>query len=256
MVIISVLAGAIGAILTIVFDHDFLLAFRAGGTTFLAWAVARELDPDRQVSAIIAGVAGGAWALTGTPTAILPFAGLLLISRLLVETTGRRPLPTDLAVLTVIAIVISFTPLGWVMGFGLAIAIYVDDRMAEEHNRQALQAAIAAAAGSSVLVTLAGALPESMPTVRPLLASAMGVLALVAAVREPPDPLSLVDSRNKRLLRPDRLQAGRVAAGVLIFVGALVSGDGAVAVVPMGFALAITLASTEVERIERARPPI
>ncbi len=255
ILILSVVAGAMGALLTLVFDRDLILAIQAGGATFLSWALVRELDPDRQVSAIAAAVCGGAWALVGMPTALLPFAGLLMISRLLVETTGRRPLRTDLAALAILATAISYTQVGWVMGFGLAIAIYVDDRMSDEHNRAALLAALAAAVGASAVVTLAGALPESLPTIRPFLASATCILALFSAVREPVQPVTFVDSRNKRLLTRDRLHAGRVAAGVLIFVGALVSGDGAGAVVPMAFALAIALASTEVERFRRPTPP-
>jgi hypothetical protein len=255
ILILSFVAGAIGALLTVVIDRDLILAIQAGGATFLSWALVRELDPDRQVSSITAAVFGGAWALVGLPTTLLPFAGLLVISRLLVETTGRRPLLTDLAALAILATAISYTPLGWVMGFGLAIAISVDDRMSDEHNRAALLAAIAAAIGSSVVVTLAEALPESLPTIRPLLVTATGFLALFAAAREPMQPVSFVDSRNKRLLTRDRLQAGRVAAGVLIFVGALVSGEDAMAVVPMGFALAIALVSTEVGRIQRPPSP-
>jgi len=254
ILILSVIAGSVGALLTVALDRELFLAVQAGATTFLSWALVRELDPDRQVSAMASAVVGGASALVGLPTAILPFAALLVTSRLIVETTGRRPLPTDLAALAILATVISYTPLGWVMGFGLAIAIFIDDRMAVEHSRHALLAALAAAVGSSVVVTLVGALPESLPTIRPLLVSGMGLLALLAAIREPVEPVSFVDSRNKRFLRRDRLQAGRVAVGVIIFVGALVSGNGAGAVVPMALALAIALASTEVERVQRPPP--
>jgi hypothetical protein len=255
VVLVSVLAGVVGAILTVVSDRDVMLAIQAGGTSFLSWAVVRELDPDRQASAIVAGVGGGAWALMGEPTALLPFVGLLMISRLLVETTGRRPLATDLAGLAVVATVISYTPLGWVMGFGLGISIYVDDRMAEEPNRQALLAALAAGVGSSVVVTLVDALPGALPSVRPLLAALIGLLALIAVVREPVDPVSFVDSRSKKFLRRDRLQVARSVAGVLLFIAAFFSGESATAVVPMAFCLLVALASTEVERVQRAHTP-
>ena len=88
-------------------------------------ALCRDLDPDRQITAIAVAVFGGAWALLGMETAILPFAGLLLVARLLVETTGRRPIPGDLLVVALAATLVSLTPLGWVMGFGLAVAILV-----------------------------------------------------------------------------------------------------------------------------------
>ena len=86
-----------------------------------------------------------------------------------------------------VATVVSFTPLGWVMGFGLAVAIYVDDRMAEEPNRAALLAAPAAAVGSSVVASLSGAF-RTMPTVDPVVVAALGVLALIAVLREPLEP--------------------------------------------------------------------
>jgi hypothetical protein len=255
VVILSVLAGVIGAILTLGYDRDLMLAIQASAATFLSWAVVRELDPDHQSSAIVAAVVGGAWALTGQPTALLPYLGLLMIARLVVETTGRRPLPVDLGAMAVLATAISVSPLGWVMGFGLAVSIYVDDRMAEEHNRQALLAAMAAGVGSSAVVTLTRALPEALPTVRPLLTALIGLLALYAVAREPVEPVSFVDSRNKRFLRRDRLHAGRAVAGVLLFIGVFVSGEAATAVVPMALALTTALASTELVRLKRTHPP-
>jgi hypothetical protein len=176
---------------------------------------------------------------------------MLLVARLLVETTGRRPLPGDLFVVALAATLMSFTPMGWVVGFGLAVAIYVDERMAEESSRVALLAALGAAVGSSVVTTLGDAFPRALPTFRPILIAATGLLALIAVLREPVDPVSFVDSRNKRFLRRDRVHAGRAAIGVLVFLGAIVSGEAALAVVPMALVVATALASTEVERLQR-----
>jgi hypothetical protein len=177
----------------------------------------------------------------------------MLASRIVVETTGRRPLVGDLVAMVVLVAAISFTLLGWVMGFGLAVALYVDDRLAEEHTRQALLAALAGAVASTAVVTLSGAVPESPPEVRPFLAAMVGVLALAAVGREPVDPVTFVDSRHKRFLRRDRVHAGRALSGLLIFVGALVTGDDAPAVVPMALALAVALVSSELERWRRRR---
>ena len=249
---LSVLAGIVGAYLTLAQDAEPLLAIEAAGTAFLSWALARELDPDRQVPALVLAVVGGAWALLGFETAILPFIALMMAARLVVETTGRRPLRTDLAGLAILATVVSFTPLGWVMGFGLAVAIYVDARMAEEPNRAALFAAMAGAIGSSVMASRSGTFPRTLPTVDPLVTAALGVLALIAVLREPLEPVSFVDSRTKKFLRRDRLQAGRALAAILVFLGVIVSGANAPAVVPMAVVVASALASTEVERLQRA----
>jgi hypothetical protein len=137
------------------------------------------------------------------------------------------------------------------MGFGLAVAIYVDDRMAEEPNRAALFASPAAAVGSSAVASLSGAF-RTMPAVDPLVVAALGVLALIAVLREPLEPVSFVDSRTKKFIRRDRLQAGRVLAAILVFFGAVVSGANAPAVVPMTLVVATALASSELERLQRA----
>ena len=150
---------------------------------------------------------------------------------------------------------VSFTPLGWVMGFGMAVGIYIDDRMSGEPRRAALLAAPAAAIGSSVVASLSMAFPRSVPTVDPIVIAALGVLALIAVLREPLEPVSFVDSRTKMFLRRDRLQAGRALSAILVFLGAIVSGAMAPAVVPMAVVVAAALASTEVERLLRASPP-
>lgn len=251
---VSVVAAVAGAYLTLSHDREPLLAVEAGGYAFLAWALARELDPDRQVPAVVLALLAGAWALLGYGTVLLPFAGLLMVARLVVETTGRRPLPTDLAVLALVATAISFTPLGWVAGFGLAVAMYVDDRMSAEPARAALYAAIGAAVGSTLVASLSGALPRSAPIVRPLLIAALGLLALIAVTREPLDPVSFVDSRSKRFLRKDRLQAGRALCAIILFLGALISGESAPDVLPMALVVAFSLASSEIERTRRPPP--
>jgi hypothetical protein len=206
------------------------------------------------VPAIALAVLAGAWALLGYGTVLLPFVGLLMAARIVVETTGRRPLPTDLAGLAVLATVMSFTPLGWMVGFGLAIAIYIDDRMSEEPTRAGLLAALGAAIGSTVVASLSGAFPQSFEVTRPLLIAALGVLALITVIREPLAPASFVDSRSKKFLRKDRLQAGRALCAIVLFVGALISGAGAPDVLPMALVVAFSLASSEIERSRRPDP--
>jgi hypothetical protein len=251
---LSVVAGLAGGYLTLAHDRETFLAIEAAGYTFLGWALARELDPDRQVPAIALAILAGTWALLGYGTVLLPFVGLLMTARIVVETTGRRPLPTDLAGMAVLATVISFTPLGWVVGFGLAIAIYIDDRMSGEPSRAALLAALGAAIGSTAVATLSDAFPRSLPITRPLLIAALGVMALIAVIREPLDPVSFVDSRSKKFLRKDRLHAGRALCAIVLFVGALVSGTEAPDVLPMALVVALSLVSSEVERARRPDP--
>jgi hypothetical protein len=243
----SALAGTVGVVLVIAGDRSIWLPIQAVGVTFALWALARELDPDRDASALIAAALAGLWALAGFAVDLWPMVGLILSARLIVESTGRRPLRTDLLAMTILATVISFTALGWVGGFGLAVALYVDNRMAEEPNMEAVVAALAA------LASLLGVFSRNVPSVLPVLGIAAGALSVVAVLREPPHPISLVDSRKKTFMRPDRLHAGRVTVGLLLVLGVLVGGRHAPALIPALLALTISLGSSEVERLTRVR---
>jgi hypothetical protein len=219
---------------------------------FLVWALTRELDPDHNSTALAAGLIAGLWVLVGFDAGgALPAIGLLLAARVVVNTTGRRPLLSDLVALGVLASAISFTATGWVTGYGLALAIYIDDRMAEKHTTVAAVMAALAALGSSAIATSSQVFPQQMPDINQLLVVMIGVLALMAVVREPESPTSLVDSRRKTPISQDRLHAGRGLIGVLVFVAAFLAGPDAAAMGPAVIALTLVLISNEIERIRR-----
>ncbi|MEX1126371.1 MAG: hypothetical protein WEE53_11975 [Acidimicrobiia bacterium] len=250
---LTLLAGGVGGVIALTADQTLWLPILTAGATFSAWALGRELDPDHEMTGLLAAIPAGVLVLLGFDVSILVTATVLMSARLLVESTGRRPLPTDLAAMVVLAGVVSFTALGWVVGFGLAVAIYLDDRMAVEHSNQAVIAAIGAAVGASLVATLTGAFPQSLPAIRPPLTLALGILALLAVVREPVDPISLVDSRKKTSLRRDRLHVARTVVGLLAFLGVLIGGGGISAAVTVALTLALALGSEELERLRRLR---
>lgn len=245
--------GAIAVGLVVLTDRSPWLIVSAGGATFVTWAITRELDPDRTLTANVAAVVAAWWALVGYEVALLPLIAFIFIPRLLVESTGRRPLTTDLVVLAMFSAAISYTAAGWAAGFGMAVAIYLDNRMAERKHVFATAIALATAVGASAVATFTGAFPQNLPEVRPVLAISLGVLAIVAAVREPPDPVSQVDSRRKSFLPKERLHVARTVTGLAIFGGVLLSGVEGTALVPGAIALALAVASSEVERIQRNR---
>ena len=249
-----VVAGAAG-ILALTGDRTLWLPVLAAGATFLTWALGRELDPDHQPTALIAALPAAALVLVGFEISILVTVAVMMSARLVVASTGRRPLPTDLAGMVVLAGAVSITPLGWVAGFGLAVAIYLDDRMEETHSGRAVLAAIGAAVAATVVATLTDALPQTLPQVRPLLTLALGALALIAVSRDPVAPSSLVDSRRKALLVPERLHTGRALVGLVLFVGGLLDPTQAVVLATMAFTLALALGADSAERIRRGRRP-
>lgn len=219
---------------------------------FVTWALIRELDPDHPATAIIGALAAGFWVLAGFEiVGALAVGGLAVAARLVSNTTGRRPLLSDLIVVGVGAAAISFTAVGWVAGFGLAIAIYVDDRMTDEQTAHAPVIAALAALGASGVATLSRVFPQQVPDIRPIFVVAIGVLSLIAVVREPEQPTTLVDSRLKTVLDRPRLHASRSLVAVLTFAMAVLSGPDAVVTSVLALSLALVLVSNEAERLRR-----
>ena len=200
---------------------------------FISWALVRELDPDHQSTALISGIASALWVFAGyDSSAWFAGIGLLLAARLISNSTGRRPLVTDAIGVGVLGVVISFSVAGWVAGFGVALAIYIDDRMADTHHTYSVIVAALTGLGASVVATAAMVFPQEVPDIRPFVAIGMGLLALVAVIREPEAPYSLVDSRMKNPLNPSRLHAARGLVGILVFIAAMLSGPESSAMQP------------------------
>lgn len=221
--------------------------------TFLTWALVRELDPDHEWTAISAGFFAALWVVTGQPVmSALALAGVVVAARLVLNSTGRRPLVTDLVGLVVLASGIAFTPEGWIAGFGLALAIYIDDRFREETRAAGVLAASVAALGASAVATLTDAIPDALPELRPGLILAIGLAGMVAIMRDPVDPMSVTDSRDHRLLEGRRLHAARALVGILLFIAAQLMGPLAIGLIPAlaGFVLGLT--ATERDRLIRA----
>ncbi len=222
--------------------------------TFAIWALVREVDPDHDWSALLAAFAGGTWVVAGLDSSgLLLVAGLAVATRLVLNSTGRRPLPTDLVGLALIAAGLSFTTTGWVAGFAIAVAVYADDRMAEEQRSRSVVAAAVAALAASGVATLTSAFPERVPNVVPELVVPIGLLALISLVREPESPVSLVDSRYGDRMDHERLHAARSLLAAAIFGAAVLAGREAEAIGPIAIALVLALASNELERIQRFR---
>lgn len=219
---------------------------------FLIWALTREIDPDHDWTALAAAALTAVWALTGGSVASgFALAGLAVATRIVTSTTGRRPLPLDLAVVTVYGIAIGFTVEGWTAGFGIALAIYLDDRFSDQSRLMAVGSAAATAVGTTVVATLANAFPERLPNIDQGMAIAAGLAALLLLIREPAQPLSQVDARHAAFIDKARLHSSRSMLGVLVFLMAILTGAEAEGLVIVIAAIALALVSNEVELIRR-----
>ncbi|MBW3666737.1 MAG: hypothetical protein KY394_03980 [Actinobacteria bacterium] len=234
--------------------------------TFLIWALVREVDPDHDWAALGAAFFAALWVIVGqeVPSAMAVLA-LVAAARLVLNSTGRRPLTSDLIGLAMLGSAAAYSAEGWVAGFGLALAIYIDDRLAAVPRVRSVIAASVTALGASAVATLTNAIPKPFPEIRPLLALVLGGLALLAIIREPPEPLSATDSRRRTLdlgseeivaeisvrLEKGRLHASRTLVGVILFLAALLAGEEAIGLVPAAVGYALALGAGERDRLAR-----
>lgn len=108
-------AGLIAGIVTLISGGGWGEAMRnglsAGGAAFLAWAITRELHPDRPGSALLAAVLAPLTVLRSDPD-LLSCVVVLLIARVVAGTTGRVLRWFDVALVAGFAAPVAFRTSG------------------------------------------------------------------------------------------------------------------------------------------------
>lgn len=221
---------------------------------FLIWALVREIDPDHHWSALAAAVFTATWALLGQPiTSGFAIAGLMVVARIVTSTTGRRPLLIDLAGVTIFGIVIGYGSAGWTVGFGMAIALYLDNRLSGDNNLAATAAAAITAIGTTVVATAANSFPERLPDIVEWVTIATGLAALILIARDPAPPISQVDARHAAFIDGTRLHISRSLVACLVFVMSIVLGQESTGLLVVIVAMGLVVISNEVELLRRRR---
>lgn len=235
--VLAVSAGA-GAVASATRDGGVASWASAAAAAFLAWALARELDPDRPRTAVLVClVAGlvGAVAPGSSPGALFL---LLLATRIIAGTTGLAPTAWDLAVCLVAAGALATTPSGWISGMALAFGIARDASLPDPAPPRQLAWAAGTALVVSVVAGSVGGIGSWMPptTLQWFLVAAG--LAGSAVIAQPEHPTSRTDHTDAPL-DPQRLQWARftavAAAALITLVG---GGPGVTAVAPLWATLA------------------
>lgn len=152
------LGAVLGAVATLLLTDlsvgaALLRGVAYGIGAFLAWAIARELDPDDPIAArnTVFAYAVAAWA--GVP-ALAATLALLLTARVVVRTTGRAPTRWDLAAIVVVAGFAATSSAGLVVALALAYAVFADTRLADPAAEQEHTLAAVATALVAVVVNL------------------------------------------------------------------------------------------------------
>jgi hypothetical protein len=212
-------------------------AANAGVTVFLAWAIAREVDPDETRTAnLAAGLAVVARLLAG-PGNLVALVMFLLATRIVVRSTGLKPTILDgLLFLPAAAFLAGRAVTGWMAALTLAYALAHDHRLPDPAGSYSLIAAFLVSATASAGVILSGAFGSEWvaPAAAPL---ALTVAGLVAGLFLPGYiPISKADYTDETLdffrLRSARwvLMGGYLLA-VVVGGGAAMAGLSVVGVV-------------------------
>jgi hypothetical protein len=169
-----------------------------GLTVFLAWALCREIDPDRDFSAFVAaGVALVGKLLWGLPHLAMIF-WLLLAVRIVNRTTGLRSTAVDSLAVLALATWLSFR-VWWPVGGLTALAFIMDGWLGQPHVRHRIL-------GFLMLAVTLGAASLAEPALRPRGPTwASGTIAVVLCLVFVPvvvaarDLTTLSDDTNERL---------------------------------------------------------
>ena len=122
-----------------------------GGSVFLAWALARETDPDRRFSAFVAAAGGLAGAIVLGPPGFLLLFWALLALRVVNRTTGLPAGAVDIAALYILALWLGYSVHPLVPLLTFVIVDFAGIRRFARPMYVALEAVLPAAAAGFVL---------------------------------------------------------------------------------------------------------
>jgi hypothetical protein len=178
---------------------------------FLAWAVAREIDPDETLSAGVALVLAFLALLQFGFASLWLVGGVLLGLRLIVGTVGVSVRWGDAGVLALLAAYVGYRYASWIV-----IAVVVVGAVMAGGRRR-VPAGVMVVAGGMIGLAFTNASAGFVAPSGETLAALVGMVAAIVILWNGPPPASLTDLREKPIGR-DRLLTGRVAATVAVVV--------------------------------------
>lgn len=213
-------AAALSWRLSIGADEPLWWAFLAGGAVFIAWATAREYDPDHPMTAGLAVLAVLPLLALGKPS--LSSAGASLVAlRIAVRTTGASPTWLDGLVGIPVAAYLGTRPETWPSLGALVLALAVDPFNEPPGNQRGiLLAGVMAVAGTAGAVLGADLVDWTEPTIPEWIVVGMVGVAGFLSIVNLRHPVSVTDI-HQQPLSGSRLRFARLLV-LLILVAGLV----------------------------------
>lgn len=241
LAVVTVVAGLLVAELSEAgIGAALLTGLRYGVGAFLAWALGRELDPDRIATARAALLVFLVLAWLGPPD-LGALVALLLATRIVLRSTGRAPTTLDLGVVVLVAGVAATSAAGFVAALGLAWALHVDRRLPDPAPDRPAEVAAAAAGAVAVAVTIvAGSFLDTWELPRWYGFVVIVAVAAAAATLRTTEVRSRADRGGEPLHLQRLVHARRLA---LVVAAAALCWAGASALSALGPALAAVIAA-------------
>ncbi len=226
--------GAVNAVIT---------GLEAMVVTFLVWALGREADPDRNLTAFVAAALVIYALVMGLPVAVWTLAFVLMAARTVNRTVGQPAKPGDLVMVLILAGFSVFADGYALMGLVAAIAIAIDVNL--DRSRTLALIAALAALGLTVwqLIELEGDFaallwPEAASMHLMALIGGLVVIGLLSSLLCP-RPTSVCDARGEPLSHA-RVRGGRLVISLALLVGMAEGNALAHALYPLGGVLLVT----------------
>lgn len=221
----GVVAGAVTLLRTGSIAEAASVGFWVGGSFFVAWAVARELDPDRPVTAVIAACVAP-WAIVVARPDLLASAVVLLVARAVAGTTGRWMRWADVVLFTAVggSSLVDDAAVG-PLGVGVLAMLLVAARFSESRTQPAVIAVLFAIGTGLAVAGAPGGV--TMSTEGRVILVAGGVVGLLGSLR--PSRVDAATDRRGGSVSASRVRAARFVATASAGVAALVADPAAMA---------------------------
>lgn len=234
----SVAAGIVAGLVAIISGESTGAALIAGivcaASVFVAWALARELDPDHNRSAFLAaGTAFTASFFVEMPNFFALFAVVMLL-RVVNRTVGPPAKLFDTLGVLVIAGIVIFTGT-WMFGIVAVAALVMDSILQNPHRRHLIAAGVVVLMIAARFVLLDVDEPQALSTMMMVIELAVTALFIVAmfSMRE----VHTTSDANDERLAVHRVQAG-MGIGLMAVLVMLWNGNaGMIAMAPLWTAL-------------------
>lgn len=222
----------------------------SGGAVFLAWAIAREIDPDRPIGASVGALLALPLLAYGAPS-LAAAAGVLLATRIAARTTGRSPTGVDAVVLIGLGAYLGRSPETWPAALIVVAALVVDRHLHDGPRSSSWMA------GGVLLASIGAALVAAPDVVWERLSRSGGMLLALSLIAgawllgRTRTPVSVCDVYGRPLHAP-RLLSARVLGLVGLTVPAIALGAQGLAAMTIPAAAYIGVAIAELFRADVA----